>query len=82
MYIQIQFLNAPVLGKILYVTLICQTKDMNTLMCLMFYLCYFRKFCGLPDAHTFDELFGSMSNETIRRYASIYEYVMRHLFMV
>ena len=48
---------------------------MNTLKCLMFYLCYFRKFCGLPDAHTFDELFGSMSNETIRRYASIYEYV-------
>jgi len=34
---------------------------------------YFRKFCGLPDAHSFDELFGSMSNETIRRYASIYE---------
>ncbi|KAK7864953.1 hypothetical protein R5R35_004937 [Gryllus longicercus] len=34
----------------------------------------FRKFCGLPGASTFDELFGSMSNETIRRYASIYEH--------
>nr|CAD7255796.1 unnamed protein product [Timema shepardi] len=34
----------------------------------------FRKFCGLPGADTFDELFGSMSNETIRRYASIYEH--------
>jgi len=55
---------------------------MKTLKRLMFYLCYFRKFCGLPDAHTFDELFGSMSNETIRRYASIYEYVTWHWFMV
>nr|CAD7440713.1 unnamed protein product [Timema bartmani] len=34
----------------------------------------FRKFCGLPGADSFDELFGSMSNETIRRYASIYEH--------
>jgi peroxidase len=32
-----------------------------------------RKFCGLPGADTFEELFGSMSNETIARYSSIYE---------
>ncbi|KAJ8894600.1 hypothetical protein PR048_007264 [Dryococelus australis] len=34
----------------------------------------FRKFCGLPGADSFDELFGSMSNDTIRRYNSIYEH--------
>ncbi|KAK0091438.1 hypothetical protein PV326_003233 [Microctonus aethiopoides] len=34
----------------------------------------FRKFCGLPDANTFDELFGSMPNETIRRYSSIFQH--------
>ncbi|XP_065349910.1 peroxidase [Cloeon dipterum] len=33
----------------------------------------FRKFCGLPGADSFEELFGSMSNETIARYSSIYE---------
>jgi len=33
----------------------------------------YRKFCGLPGAETFEELFGSMSNETIARYSSIYE---------
>ncbi|XP_076288215.1 peroxidase homolog isoform X2 [Lasioglossum baleicum] len=34
----------------------------------------FRKFCGLPWADTFEELFGSMPNETIRRYSSIFEH--------
>lgn len=33
----------------------------------------FRKFCGLPAADTFQELFGSMPNETVRRYESIFE---------
>ncbi|OXU24635.1 hypothetical protein TSAR_006149 [Trichomalopsis sarcophagae] len=34
----------------------------------------FRKFCGLPGAETFEELFGSMPNETVRRYLSIFEH--------
>ncbi|KYN12613.1 Chorion peroxidase [Trachymyrmex cornetzi] len=34
----------------------------------------FRKYCGLPDANTFDELFGSMPNETVRRYSTIFEH--------
>lgn len=34
----------------------------------------FRKFCGLPTAETFDELFGIFPNETVRRYQSIYEH--------
>lgn len=34
----------------------------------------FRKFCGLPDAHSFDDLFGSMPNETVRKYSTIFEY--------
>ncbi|XP_015522628.2 uncharacterized protein LOC107226351 [Neodiprion lecontei] len=34
----------------------------------------FRKFCGLPGADTFEELFGSMPNETIRRYSSIFQH--------
>ncbi|KAG8229280.1 hypothetical protein J437_LFUL009641 [Ladona fulva] len=34
----------------------------------------FRKFCGLPGADTFEELFGTMTNETIHRYSSIYEH--------
>lgn len=34
----------------------------------------FRKFCGLPGASSFEELFGSMPNETIRRYSSIFEH--------
>ncbi|KYM82461.1 Chorion peroxidase [Atta colombica] len=33
----------------------------------------FRKYCGLPDANTFDELFGSMPNETVRRYSTIFD---------
>lgn len=33
----------------------------------------FRKFCGLPASHTWDEMAGSMPNETIRRYTSIFE---------
>lgn len=33
----------------------------------------FRKFCGLPGAESFEELFGSMPNETIKRYSSIFE---------
>ncbi|KAI4458407.1 oxidase/peroxidase [Holotrichia oblita] len=34
----------------------------------------FRKFCGLPDAHSFDDLFGSMPNETVRKYSTIFEH--------
>ncbi|XP_014219050.1 peroxidase [Copidosoma floridanum] len=34
----------------------------------------FRKFCGLPWADTFDELLGSMPNETVRRYSTIFEH--------
>ncbi|XP_011642719.1 uncharacterized protein LOC105430734 isoform X1 [Pogonomyrmex barbatus] len=34
----------------------------------------FRKYCGLPEANTFDELFGSMPNETVRRYSTIFEH--------
>jgi len=34
----------------------------------------FRKFCGLPAADTFEELFGSMPNETVRRYQSIFQH--------
>lgn len=33
----------------------------------------FRKFCGLAGAETFEELFGSMPNETVRKYAQIFE---------
>lgn len=33
----------------------------------------FRKFCGLPVANSFEELYGQMPNETVRRYQSIYE---------
>ncbi|XP_044758013.1 peroxidase [Coccinella septempunctata] len=32
----------------------------------------FRKFCGLPGAETFEDLFGSMPNETVRKYTSIF----------
>ncbi|KAI5748595.1 hypothetical protein M8J76_000496 [Diaphorina citri] len=32
----------------------------------------FRKFCGLPDAHNFEELHGAMANYTIGKYSSIY----------
>jgi peroxidase len=35
----------------------------------------FRKFCGLPGADSFEELFGSMPNETVRKYTTIFEYV-------
>lgn len=34
----------------------------------------FRKFCGLPTAETFEELFGIFPNETVRRYQSIYDH--------
>ncbi|XP_058790020.1 peroxidase [Phymastichus coffea] len=34
----------------------------------------FRKFCGLPWANTFEEMYGSMPNETIQRYQSIFEH--------
>lgn len=34
----------------------------------------FRKFCGLDSAEHFEELFGSMPNETVRRYQSIFEH--------
>ncbi|XP_032687979.1 uncharacterized protein LOC116852085 [Odontomachus brunneus] len=34
----------------------------------------FRKYCGLPGADSFEELFGSMPNETIRRYSTIFEH--------
>lgn len=33
----------------------------------------FRKFCGLPVSHSWEEMAGSMPNETITRYASIFE---------
>lgn len=33
----------------------------------------FRKFCGLPAGDTFDDMFGSMPNETVTKYASIFE---------
>ncbi|CAL8144204.1 unnamed protein product [Orchesella dallaii] len=32
----------------------------------------FRKYCGLPDAHGWDDLFGSMNNITVKRYSQIY----------
>nr|XP_024214055.1 peroxidase-like [Halyomorpha halys] len=34
----------------------------------------FRKFCGLPEAHNFEGLFGAMPNTTISRYTTIYEH--------
>ncbi|XP_070492869.1 peroxidase [Chironomus tepperi] len=34
----------------------------------------FRKFCGLPTAETFEEMYGIFPNETVRRYQSIYEH--------
>lgn len=34
----------------------------------------FRKFCGLNVPEHFEELFGSMPNETVRRYQSIFEH--------
>ncbi|CAH1406028.1 unnamed protein product [Nezara viridula] len=34
----------------------------------------FRKFCGLPEAHSFEALFGAMPNTTISRYTTIYEH--------
>ncbi|XP_044592402.1 chorion peroxidase [Cotesia glomerata] len=33
----------------------------------------FRKLCGLPVAHTFDELLGIMPNDTVLRYSSIFQ---------
>lgn len=32
----------------------------------------FRKFCGLPDAHGFEDLFSTMPNETVHKYQSIF----------
>ncbi|KAI5646912.1 peroxidase domain-containing protein [Phthorimaea operculella] len=34
----------------------------------------YRKFCGLNGANTFQDLFGSMPNETVRKYESIFEH--------
>lgn len=34
----------------------------------------FRKFCGLPGAESFQDLFGSMSNQTVRKYETIFEH--------
>ncbi|CAG4982446.1 unnamed protein product [Parnassius apollo] len=34
----------------------------------------FRKFCGLSGADTFEDLFGSMPNETVRKYQTIFEH--------
>ncbi|KAK7076494.1 hypothetical protein SK128_009108, partial [Halocaridina rubra] len=34
----------------------------------------FREFCGLPKAYKFDDLLGSMSNKTVRRYGDIYRH--------
>ncbi|KAG7309987.1 hypothetical protein JYU34_004510 [Plutella xylostella] len=34
----------------------------------------FRKFCGLSGADSFQDLFGSMPNETVRKYESIFEH--------
>ncbi|KAL7306502.1 hypothetical protein TKK_0001201 [Trichogramma kaykai] len=34
----------------------------------------FRKLCGLPWSDSFEDLFGSMPNETVRRYMSIFEH--------
>lgn len=42
----------------------------------------FRKFCGLPASHSWDEMAGSMPNETIRRYTSIFEYELRHQILL
>ena len=33
----------------------------------------FRKYCGLPDVHRFDDLLATMTNETLLRYSSIFE---------
>lgn len=33
----------------------------------------FRKFCGLPVANTWDEMYGWMANETVFRYHTIFE---------
>lgn len=32
----------------------------------------YREFCGVGRARSFDDLIGSMPNETVRRYAEIY----------
>ncbi|KAL0832005.1 hypothetical protein ABMA28_001504 [Loxostege sticticalis] len=34
----------------------------------------FRKFCGLSGADSFQDLFGTMSNETVRKYETIFEH--------
>ncbi|GBP68370.1 Thyroid peroxidase [Eumeta japonica] len=34
----------------------------------------FRKFCGLGDAKSFQDLFGAMPNETVRKYETIFEH--------
>lgn len=33
----------------------------------------FRKFCGLPVSNTWEDMFGTMANETVLRYRSIFE---------
>lgn len=42
----------------------------------------FRKLCGLPVAHTFDELFGLMPNETVLRYISIFRLIFCFSFFI
>lgn len=34
----------------------------------------FREFCGLPRAYRFEDLLGTMSNTTVRRYAEVYRH--------
>ncbi|XP_076252124.1 peroxidase homolog [Rhynchophorus ferrugineus] len=34
----------------------------------------YRKFCGLPAGETFDDMFGSMPNETVTKFSSIFQY--------
>nr|XP_053635622.1 peroxidase-like [Cherax quadricarinatus] len=34
----------------------------------------FREFCGLPRAYRFEDLLGSMSNKTVRRYSEVYRH--------
>ncbi|XP_030752028.1 peroxidase [Sitophilus oryzae] len=34
----------------------------------------YRKFCGLPPSNTFEEMFGSMPNETVTKFSSIFQH--------
>lgn len=35
----------------------------------------FRKFCGLPASDSFEDMVGAMPNQTVAKYAQIFEYV-------